>query len=64
MKQNVKNTIEVSSISEVQILNLMKNVANTPLVMTASIGVVLMKTSVLRALPMKIQSHQPFSVSS
>lgn len=28
MKQNVTNTIEVSSISEVQILNLMKNVAN------------------------------------
>lgn len=28
MKQNVTNTIEVSSISEVQVLNLMKNVAN------------------------------------
>ena len=28
MKQNVTNIIEVSSISEVQVLNLMKNVAN------------------------------------
>lgn len=38
MKQNVTNTIEVSSISEVQVLNLMKNVANVVMELELNYG--------------------------